>query len=162
MTTSGIQKSISTVAIIEAAKGALVLVAGFGLLELLHKDAHAISCELVSRLHLNPAQGYPRIFIDLSAGVTDGRLWFFAAMAVIYALLRFTEAYGLWKDRIWANWLALASGAIYLPLEIYDVVVKTSFIRVSALIANLVVVGIVAIRLKQKGKPPKAAPGPRT
>jgi len=51
--------------------------------------------------------------------------------------------YGLWKERAWAEWLALGSGLIYLPLEVYKVVAKFNWEHVSVLVANLLVVGLV-------------------
>ena len=40
--------------------------------------------------------------------------------ALTYSAIRFTEAYGLWRERRWAEWLSAVSGAIYLPFEIYE------------------------------------------
>ena len=34
--------------------------------------------------------------------------------------MRFTEAYGLWHAREWAEWFALLSGAAYMPFEVYE------------------------------------------
>ena len=150
MTSPRLQKSIRTIAVFEAVKGVFVLVAGFGLLSLLHKDAHRIACEFISKVHLNPAQKYPKIFIDLADNITDGRLWFFASLALIYSAFRFVEGYGLWKERVWAEWLAVVSGTIYLPIEIYEVCVKVSLVSIFALVANIVVVGIVTYVLIQK------------
>ena len=151
MTSHRLQESIRAVAVFEAVKGVFVLVAGFGLLSLLHKDAHQIACEFISKVHLNPAQKYPKIFIDLADHITDGKLWFFASLALIYSTFRFVEGYGLWKVRVWAEWLAVVSGMIYLPIEIYEVCVKVSFVSVFALVANIIVVGVVAYVLIQKG-----------
>ena len=145
-----LQESIRAVAIFEAVKGVFVLVAGFGLLSLLHKDAHRIAFEFISKVHLNPAQKYPKIFIDLADHITDGKLWFLAILALIYSAFRFVEGYGLWKVRVWAEWLAALSGAIYLPIEIYEVCVKVSFVSLFALVANLAVVGLVTFVLIQK------------
>jgi uncharacterized membrane protein (DUF2068 family) len=150
MTSHRLQESIRAVAVFEAVKGVFVLAAGFGLLSLLHKDAHRIAFEFVSTLNLNPAQTYPKIFIDLADHITDGKLWFFASLALIYSAFRFVEGYGLWKERAWAEWLALVSGTIYLPIEIYEVFVKVSFVSVFALVANIVVVAVVAYVLIQK------------
>ena len=153
MTSPRLKESIRVIAVFEAVKGALVLAAGFGLLSLLHKDAHRIACEFLSRLHLNPAQKYPKIFIDLADHITDGKLWFFAGLALIYSAFRFVEGYGLWKERVWGEWLAVVSGTIYLPIEIYEVCFKVSFVNVFALVANIVVVGVIAYVLIQKKQP---------
>ena len=153
MSSPALKKSIRTVAVFEAVKGVLVLAVGFGLLRLLHKDAHRIAHEFVTRVHLDPAQKYPRIFIELADHITDGRLWFFASLALIYAIFRFVEGYGLWKEWVWAEWLALVSGAMYLPIEVYELWRKISFVRVFALLANLAVVAVVAYVLVRKHYP---------
>ena len=60
MTSPRLQESIRAIAVFEAVKGVFVLAAGFGLLHLLHRDAHRIACEFISKVHLNPAQKYPK------------------------------------------------------------------------------------------------------
>ncbi|MCZ7627424.1 MAG: DUF2127 domain-containing protein [Candidatus Methylomirabilis sp.] len=54
--------TLRTVALLEAAKGLLVLVAGIGVLSFVHHDAQWVAERLVGHLHLNPASRYPRIF----------------------------------------------------------------------------------------------------
>lgn len=152
MTSSGLRKSLDIVALIEAAKGVIVLLAGFGLLGLLHRDLHALGEELVAQLHLNPARKYPRIFTDLMSSLNDTRLWSLAGMALLYSTIRLVEAYGLWKQKTWAEWLALAGGCIYLPFEVYEIYAKVTWVRVSALIFNLLIVLLMTGVLLQKRK----------
>ena len=104
--------TVRAVALFEAAKGALVLLAGFGALSLIHHDAQRLAEQLVGHLHLNPASRYPRIFIDAAAHLTDTRLSLFAILAAAYVLARVVEGYGLWRQRRWAEWLAAVSGGI--------------------------------------------------
>jgi uncharacterized membrane protein (DUF2068 family) len=132
---------VRVVAAFEAAKGLLVLLAGFGLLRFIHDDVQRLAEELVDHLHLNPASKYPRIFLALADRVADVRLWLLAAMAFAYATLRLVEAFGLWRQRRWAEWLAVASGAIYVPAEIYELYRGPSLLKVCTLLVNL---GIVA------------------
>jgi len=104
------RRGLRTVALLEAAKGLIVLLAGFGVLALLgHTGAHAAE-QLVARMHLNPAHHYPQVFIAALAEVNDARLWGLAALAGLYSSIRFIEAYGLWNGRRWAEWLAALSG----------------------------------------------------
>ena len=152
MTSSGLRKSLDIVAAIEAAKGLIVLLAGFGLLGLLHRDLHALGEELVAQLHLNPAKKYPRIFTDLLSSLDDTRLWTLAGLALLYSTLRFVEAYGLWKQKTWAEWLALAGGSIYLPFEVYEICARVTVVRVSALLFNLLIVLLMTRVLLQKRK----------
>lgn len=111
---------LRTVALFEATKGALVLLAGFGVFALFHHDAEHAADHLVRHFHLNPASRYPRIFLHLAGEATPPHLWLLAFGALCYALVRFVEAYGLWRERRWAEWLAIVSGGIYLPIEIWE------------------------------------------
>lgn len=142
----------------EAAKGALVLVAGFGLFELLHRDAQGAADLLSRRLHLNPAKEHARIFVELLSNLSSTRLWMLAAFAISYSAVRFIEAYGLWRDRAWAKWFAALSGAIYVPFELYELYLGPSRLKLAALILNLAVVAYMAhsIRSDPLGRAPRA------
>lgn len=79
---------LRAVALIELGKGAVVLLAGAGLLSLVHGDVGPLAEELVLRAHLNPASGTPRVFVETAARLIDARLWLRSAGALAYALLR--------------------------------------------------------------------------
>jgi uncharacterized membrane protein (DUF2068 family) len=131
---------LKAVAIYEAAKGVLVLVAGFEVLTLMGQDLQSYAEELVNHLHLNPAKGYPRIFIDAAANVSNGKLLMFAGFALAYAIVRWIEAYGLWRARRWAEWFAVLSGAIYVPAELFSLLHHATPLKALLLTLN---VGIV-------------------
>jgi uncharacterized membrane protein (DUF2068 family) len=139
--TSQSARGLRLVALFEAGKGLVVLVAGFGLLAFAQQDLQRLAEELVAHTHLNPASRYPRIFIDLAGRAADMRLWLLATLAFAYASLRLAEAYGLWHARRWAEWVAVASGGIYVPAEIYELVRGPTLLKGATLVAN---VGIVA------------------
>lgn len=148
---------VRTIALLEAAKAALVLAAGLGLLGLVHRDVHALAAECIEQLHLNPARKYPRIFLDAASKLTDANLWMLAAMALAYAALRGAEAYGLWRDRRWAEWLGAVSGAIYLPVELYELWKGFSTIKFAALAVNLFIVAYLVGRLRNSRREPGAS-----
>lgn len=135
--------ALRTVAVLEAAKGLLVLVAGIGVLSFVHHDAQRVAERLVGHLHLNPASRYPRIFLEFAAKATDSRLRTLAALAAGYALVRFIEAYGLWLERRWAEWFAAVSGGIYIPFEIYKLFHGEAWLSLGALLGNVVIVGLM-------------------
>lgn len=132
---------LRTVALFEATKGALVLVAGFGLLALVHHDAQSVAEEVVQRFHLNLAHHHPRILIDAAAHLDDARLRWLALAALLYSAVRFVEAYGLWRMRAWAEWFAIGSGGIYLPVELYELIERPTVVKAVVLLFNA---GIVA------------------
>ncbi len=139
---------IRIVAIFEAGKAALVLLAGMGLLSLVHKDAQALAERFVERLHMNPAHEYPHIFIEAASKLTDARLWQLAWLALGYAVIRLVEAYGLWWHRRWAEWFALVSGGMYIPIEIYEVFHHVTWIKVCVVIVNAGIVAYMGYELR--------------
>ncbi len=145
-----VDSGIRTVAVFEAAKGALVLVAGFGLLSFLHKDLQHTAESIVRHLHLNPARHLPRVFIEAATKMTDRKLWLFAAGAFAYAAARGVEAYGLWRLRAWAEWFAIVSGGIYLPVEVYELFRHPTPMKAAIFLANVAIVLYVGyVRLAQ-------------
>lgn len=141
---SVIHKALRPIAVFEAFKGGIVLIAGFGLLSFLGRDAEDLAERLVHRMHLDPANHYPQIFITAMARLEDWHLWMLAGLAALYAALRFVEAYGLWHERRWAEWLAALSGGIYVPIELYEIYHRANWLKFTALILNLIVVAYMA------------------
>lgn len=132
----------------EAAKGLLVMATGLGLLSLLHHDVQRAAESVVRHLHLNPARHYPRVFLEAAAELTNTRLWLLASGAFAYAVVRGVEAYGLWRARAWAEWFAILSGAVYLPIEIYELIHHATAPKAVVLLVNVGIVGYVCyIRL---------------
>jgi uncharacterized membrane protein (DUF2068 family) len=141
------------VACFEAMKGILVLLAGCGILTIIHKHVHEAAVHLVRVLHFNPARHYPSIFIDAADRVTDLQLWMLALSALLYSVIRLVEAYGLWQQMQWAEWFGLLSGGMYIPLEIFEVTREFTWPRITVLIVNLGVVGYLAdVLLKSRRK----------
>jgi uncharacterized membrane protein (DUF2068 family) len=140
---------VRIVAVVEAAKGALVLGAGLELFTLVHRDVQAIAERIVEHFHFNPASRYPRILLDAAGALSDERLMVLAMGAIAYATVRFIEAYGLWLQRRWAEWFAVVAGGLYIPIEIYELVRRVTWIRFGLLVVNVAVVVYLALVLWQ-------------
>ncbi len=144
--------ALRVVALFEACKGFLVLFAGCALFSLIHQNIQSVAEQLVGHLHLNPAHHMPKIFIEAAANLTDGRIVLFAFFAFLYASMRFVEAYGLWFERRWAEWFALVSGAIYLPIELYELARGMTWLKILFILVNLFIVLSMVLMLKRKSK----------
>lgn len=142
------RNGLRVVALLEACKGAVVLVAGFGLLTALHQGAAQVVEELARHMHMNPAQGYPQIFVEWAADTSNGQLRLLAMGAFGYAAMRVTEAFGLWWHRRWAQWFSIASGAVYVPIELYKIATGFSLLNAALLLANLGIVAYMAHTLR--------------
>ncbi len=131
---------LRVVASFEFAKGVFVLLIGLSALLLVHKDAWVIAESLLALLHVSTDRQWAQVFLDFADRITDARLWAAAQFAFAYSVLRFAEAYGLWKQRTWAEWLAFVSGTLFLPLEVRGLMRGITVLRSAVLAANLAIV----------------------
>jgi len=145
---------LRAVATFEMTKGLIGLLAACGVLLLVHReDPWDLADGLLRLLHISPDHHFAQIFLDWADSLTIAKIWAVAAAALSYSVLRFAEAYGLWYARAWAEWIALVSGALYLPFEIYKLVHRQSLFHISVLLINVAVVLYMAYALKTGASP---------
>jgi uncharacterized membrane protein (DUF2068 family) len=153
-------EALRAIAIFEALKGAAVIVAGFGLLGLLHQDVRHVATELVDFLHLSHEGRYGHFFLAAADRLGDAHLMTIAAVAVLYVAVRFTEAYGLWFGRRWAEWFAAASGAIYIPFEVRHIRPGHVAIPLAVLALNIAIIAFMLYSLYAKRRAAGVEPRP--
>jgi len=134
------RRVLRAVASFEFVKGVFVVLMGFCALALVHKDVWLIAESLLALFHISTDRRSAQVFLDFADNVTDARLWAAARIAFAYAALRFTEAYGLWKERTWAEWVAFVSGTLLLPLEVREILRGVTVLRCSLFVGNVAVV----------------------
>ena len=140
---------LRAVASLEVTKGMIALLAAIGVLLLVRQeDPWDIADGLLRLLHISPDHHFAQVFLDWADSLTNAKLWTVVAVAVAYSVLRFVEAYGLWYARAWAEWIALISGTLYLPFEIYKLIHKQSLFHISILLINVAVVLYMVYALK--------------
>lgn len=143
-TDPGHKRGLRTVAAIEFSKG----VAGVGIAIVLfilrNKDVWDVAMAILNFFHINPDRHFAQVFLDFADQVTEGQLSTLAVLALAYSSLRFLESYGLWRTRVWAEWLAIFSGLIYLPFEIRALILKSTPFRWGVVVINLLLVAYVA------------------
>ncbi len=131
---------LRAVAGLEFIKGVFVLAMAICALLLLHKDLWLYAESLLALLHINTDRHFAQVFLDYADNITDARLWAAARIAFAYAALRFTEAYGLWRERTWAEWVAFVSGTLLLPLEVRELFRGITLLRSGLFLGNLAIV----------------------
>jgi len=72
--------------------------------------------------------------------LTPRTLTFLAIGLAVYALIELVESVGLWLGKRWGEYFAMVATSIFLPYEIYDLTVKVTWLRVGALVVNLLLV----------------------
>jgi uncharacterized membrane protein (DUF2068 family) len=72
--------------------------------------------------------------------VSMRNLYLVAVAAAAYAVLEGTEAVGLWLGRRWAEYLTFIATAVFVPYELYELTKSISWLKLLALVVNLLIV----------------------
>jgi uncharacterized membrane protein (DUF2068 family) len=146
-------KGLRSIAVIEITKGILVLLGAIALIILIRRDVNFqdVALSILNFLHIDPDRRLAERFLDAAGQASDMHASFIGLAACVYSTIRFIEGYGLWCARVWAEWMALISGAIYLPLEIKAILNRSTWLHWSFLITNLVILAYIAwVRFGEK------------
>ena len=141
---------LRAIAVFEAVKGLAALAASIGVLGLLHHNLHQAALALLWRFHLDPALQYPALLLHYADLLSAIDLRSLAPVVIGYVTVRLAEAYGLWMEKVWAEWLGALSGALYIPLEIAHLVHRTTVASAAVLLGNIAMVGFLVFQLWQR------------
>jgi uncharacterized membrane protein (DUF2068 family) len=140
------------VALFEAGKGALAILAAMWVLTLRHKDMTEVAENLLAAMrkvfHINPDRHIFQIVQRSVEGLTPRGLMIIAAAILLYAGIRFVEGAGLWLEKEWAEWFALITGAFYIPFEVYQLIHRPNAFKWWILVVNLLIVAYLAWLLR--------------
>lgn len=131
------------VAVIEASKGILVFATACALFRFVHANVEKVAEQLILHFHLNPANHYPRIFLELASHLDNRHLFVLGLGALAYSIIRLIEAFGLWHGMRWAWLFGMASAGIYIPIEIYELTKELNSAGAIVLIVNIFVLAVL-------------------
>ena len=140
------------IAIFEGVKGALALAAACGIISLRHTDLHAATSAFLLRHGLNPERHYTKMFVDSVANATNHHVGEVVAFALAYSAIRLIEGYGLWHGKHWAEWFAVISAGLYLPLEFQHYIRHVTFLNAAVICFNVALLLYLARLLNRQRK----------
>jgi uncharacterized membrane protein (DUF2068 family) len=78
--------------------------------------------------------------IQQSFTLDSRTLTYLAIGLAVYAVIELAESVGLWLGKRWGEYFAMVATSIFVPYEVYDLTVKVTWLRVAALVVNLLLV----------------------
>jgi len=125
---------------------------GVGALRLLHQDVGDLLSQLADHLRFNPESRFVNFVLDKASLLNDPLLMRIGAAAFCYAGLGLLEGIGLYLEKVWAEYLTLVITASFLPLEIFEVIRKLTYFRVSLLVVNALVLVYLLNLVLRRGR----------
>jgi uncharacterized membrane protein (DUF2068 family) len=145
------------IAVFKLLKAAALIATGIGILKLLHKDVAATLEHWVVVLGFDPGRHFVGELIERATALPHQRIRDLGIVSFIYAGLFITEGLGLWMLKRWAEWFTVIITASLVPVEIYEIVRRTTSLRILVLLINVAVVVYLLRRIVKDRPEPKRA-----
>jgi uncharacterized membrane protein (DUF2068 family) len=137
-------KGLRFVAALEAFKGMIAVGLAMGIYVLEGKNLHSWAQSILQTLHVNLETQLAKLLLHFVDSVTESTMLIIMIGLCIYSMIRFVESYGLWHSLVWTEWFALVSGAVYIPFEIYEMIIHPNWFGFTIFIINVLVVWLMA------------------
>lgn len=136
-------------AVERAARGLLIVLLAYAVLrfrnaqadlrDLFERDLPAAR-PLADALHIDLDDSGVVHTIRQALNLRSSTLTLIAVLLTAYALIEIIEGVGLWWAKRWAEYLTVVATAAFLPLEIYELTEKVTWLRIAALVFNVAAV----------------------
>ena len=140
---------ILLIAAFKLAKGLLLLVAGLGVLRLLHRDVAVTATHWVHALRVDPNNLFIHRFLERLLGVSRRRLEEIGVGTFIYAAVFLTEGTGLALGKRWGEFFTIIVTGSFLPFEVYELSRRVTAVRCVVVAINVAVLLYLIARVRK-------------
>jgi uncharacterized membrane protein (DUF2068 family) len=143
-------KGLRLIAIFKLFKAAgllLLAITAFGLVRQADLDAFA---GWISHLPIQNGHGYVVRALDSLLELGPRKFIALGIAACVYATLFAVEGWGLWNGKRWAEYLTVIATASLIPLEIWELHHGFTWVKLGALVLNVVIVLYLIKLLREK------------
>lgn len=130
-------------------RGTLLVLLGIGVLrlrstqvslqDLFRRDLAALR-PFFDQIHFDVADSSTVHTIQRTLDAKPSTLGLIAAGLFVYGALQLLEGIGLWSLQRWGEYVAVVGTTIFIPLEIYELVEKTTWLKLVLLVINVAAV----------------------
>lgn len=128
------------IAIFRHVKAVLLIISGLAVLRLIKPGAVQQFTDWVTAMPFTAQHAFVGRAVAMITRLPPKRIEELAIVFFLYATLFIVEGVGLWMGTVWAEWLTIVATTSFIPFEVYEVVHKATWISVSILVANVVIV----------------------
>jgi len=118
---------------------------------LVHVDLGEVADRLIYYLRFNSEGRMASFLMDRADLIGHHQLREAGVYALIYAGLCMIEGVGLLRHKVWAEYFTVILTALFLPLEIFELVKRFEAYKIGLIVANVAVVLYLLWVLKKKG-----------
>lgn len=143
-------RGLMLIGLFKLAKAIFFFCIGAGAVHLLHKDVGDEVTRLALRLRFDPESRLVALLLQKADLIDAHRLRQISVGTFGYSALALTEGIGLLLEKVWAEYLTLLLTVSFLPWELFELVRKPDWFRLSLLLINLAVLAYLVWLLRRK------------
>lgn len=126
--------------LLKLGKGGLLLLIALGVYTLAGKDLQEEFDHFLRFVKLDPENlFFSRIGQWLDTFTLQNVRWV-ATGTLLYSAFSLVEAFGLILRGSWAGWMAIGESAFFIPIEVYELAQKFSYVVLAILVINIFIV----------------------
>jgi uncharacterized membrane protein (DUF2068 family) len=133
-------------------KGVALLIVAIGALRLLHRDVSEVVEHWIDILRVDPDNRFIHKILVRSFGIQAKQLKEISAGTFFYSSILLTEGIGLLMHKHWAEYFTVISTAVFIPLEIYEIVERFTWVRIGVFLLNVAIVWYLVDRIRRERK----------
>jgi uncharacterized membrane protein (DUF2068 family) len=112
--------------------------------DLVDKDLKALK-PFFDQIHFNVSDSATVNAIEKVVNAKQSTLNLIAFGILFYGLLQIAEGVGLWVLKRWGEYVAVVGTTLFIPLEVYELTDKISWLKIVALAVNLAAVAYLVL-----------------
>jgi uncharacterized membrane protein (DUF2068 family) len=140
-------KYIAAFKLVKALGLIIVAVAAFDLVQSRHVVALA---DWVTQLPFHQGHRFAVDMVDKLLGFGPRKFLAIGTVACIYASVFIVEGWGLWREKRWAEYLTVIVTASLIPFEMWEIFQHFTWLKIFALVLNVVIVWYLIYVLREK------------
>lgn len=138
---------IYLIAIFKLIKGLLLVGIGIGAFSMRNKNLNDTISHWANSMGVAESNKYLNMLLEHTLNISKKKLELVSAATFIYAAMFLTEGTGLFLGRRWAEYMAIITTAGLMPLEIYEICVHPSGLKIATLVLNALAVVYLIVRV---------------
>lgn len=143
-------RGLLLIGLFKLGKSILFFCIGMGAIHLLHKDLGDVVMQVAASLKFDPESRFVTLLLDKVDLIDIHRLKLISLGTFAYSAVALTEGVGLVLEKVWAEYLTLTLTISFLPWELYELVRRPNWFRLSLLLINLAVLAYLVWLLRRK------------
>ena len=143
-------RGLLLIGLFKLGKSILFFCIGMGAIHMLHKDLGDVVMRVAMALKFDPESRFVALLLNKADLIDVHKLKLISLGTLAYSGVALTEGVGLVLEKVWAEYLTLILTISFLPWELYELLRRPSWFRLSLLLINLAVLAYLLWLLRRK------------